>query len=628
MNHFTPLLIILSLLSTPISAQQDSISREAKAIDLEEVVATGTRNPVDSRLLPMTVSVLSQDVLEERGDVSILPTVTAAVPGIFTTQRSIMGYGVSTGSAGGIKCRGVGGTPNTEMLVLIDGLPHYAGLYGHSIADNYQTMLAERVEVIRGPASLLYGSNAMGGVINIVTRQQKRDTIVSEVHLEGGSYYTLDAGATNQIKRGGFTSAVGINYSRTDGHRKNMDFDEYSAYLRLGYEITENWSIGALGDVAYFNSSNPGPIDAPLEDNDMHILRGNASLSVENNYGRTSGAIRVFYNGGRHKIDDGYAADGGIPQTKQYLHTDFMAGVSVYQSVKFYKGNTTTFGFDYQHFGGHAWNEAKADGSTVDIVSKTQYTLAGYVDFRQQIVRWLSLDAGIRFDWHNEAGIAYVPQGGLSFQLPKNTEIKALVSRGFRNPTIKELYMYRPANANLKAESLWNYEISYRQRLLKNRLGLGANIFYLHATNLIETRIVDGRPLNVNTGEMHNAGCEVEIEYDIIKGLRLNANYSYLYMKNPQPAAPEHKLNVALTYHHDRFRVGTDVQYINGLYLTTGSNPQKENYVLWNAHAAYRIWKGLWVNIKADNLLAWQYQTIIGFPMPRTTVMGGVKWGF
>lgn len=621
----TALFLTLILLKLPALAQMDSITKD---ITLNEVVATGTRNIVDSRILPMTVSVLGREILEERGESNILPSITERVPGLFITQRGVMGYGVSTGSAGGIKCRGVGGTSNTDMLVLIDGMPHYAGLYGHSIADNYQTMMAERVEIIRGPASMLYGSNAMGGVINIVTRKQQKDTVISEIHIEGGSYYTLDAGATNQVKRGKFTSAAGINYSRTDGHRKNMNFDEYSAYLRLGYEITNNWSVNAMGDVAYFNSSNPGTVTAPIEDNDMHILRGNATLSIENSYNKTSGAVRVFYNGGKHKIDDGYAADGGTPQTSLYCHTDFMAGVSVYQSFTFYKGNRTTFGFDYQQFGGHAWNERKTDGSTTDIISKTQYTLAGYADFRQQIVKWLSIDAGIRFDWHNQAGIEYIPQGGLSFLFPANTEIKALVSRGFRNPTIKDLYMYRPANAELKAESLWNYEISYKQKLLKNRLVLNANIFYLHATNLIETQMIDGKPKNVNTGEMNNAGCEFEVNFEIIKGLFLNTNYSYLYMKNPQPAAPEHKLNVTLTYHHERFHIGTNVQYINGLYLTTGSNPDKESYVLWNAHIAYRIWRGLWVNIKADNLLAWQYETIAGFPMPRTTIMGGVKWGF
>lgn len=91
-----------------------------------------------------------------------------------------MGYGVSTGAAGGMSLRGIGagvnaaGGPTTSLLVLIDGHPQYMGLMGHPIADAYQSMMAERVEVLRGPASVLYGSNAMGGVINIVTRKMRR----------------------------------------------------------------------------------------------------------------------------------------------------------------------------------------------------------------------------------------------------------------------------------------------------------------------------------------------------------------------------------------------------------------------------------------------------------------------
>ena len=98
--------------------------------------------------------------------------------------------------------RGVGGSsPNAGVLVLIDGMPQYAGLYGHSIADAYQTMLAERVEVLRGPASALYGSNAMGGVVNIVTRQMKEDGAKSHIRLSAGSYGTVQGELTQRIRK-------------------------------------------------------------------------------------------------------------------------------------------------------------------------------------------------------------------------------------------------------------------------------------------------------------------------------------------------------------------------------------------------------------------------------------------
>ena len=140
---------------------------------IDEVVVTGTRNETDIRHLPMTISIVDRQQIEKRYEPSLLPLLTEQVPGVFTTSRGIMGYGVSTGAAGGMSLRGIGGSPTAGLLVLIDGHPQYMGLMGHPIADAYQSMLAERVEVLRGPASVLYGSNAMGGVINIVTRKQE-----------------------------------------------------------------------------------------------------------------------------------------------------------------------------------------------------------------------------------------------------------------------------------------------------------------------------------------------------------------------------------------------------------------------------------------------------------------------
>ena len=184
-------------------------------LSLDEVVVTGTRSSTDPRLLPVTVSVVNETALNEKATPNILHTLTEQIPGIFVTSRGVFGYGVSNGGSGAIKVRGIGGQPNTDVLVLIDGLPQYAGLYGHPIADNYQTMMAERVEVIRGPASLYYGSNAMGGVINIVTHQPKKDTVITSIHAQGGSFGSVDAGITNQLRRGKWTEADGARTRTT-----------------------------------------------------------------------------------------------------------------------------------------------------------------------------------------------------------------------------------------------------------------------------------------------------------------------------------------------------------------------------------------------------------------------------
>ena len=234
-----------------------SMAQMADSLALQEVVVTGTRNATDVRHLPMTVNVLGRQLLTEQHQTSVLPTVMQQVPGLFVTSRSMRGYGISTGAAGGINLRGISGGAG-QLLVLIDGHPQYQGIYGHPISDSYQTLMAERIEVLRGPASVLYGSNAMGGVMNIVTRQVREDGSRTGINLGAGSYGTIQAEASNQLRSGKFSSTISAQYGRTDNHRPRMGFEQYSGYLKLGYDFNEHWNAYIDANVTHFNASYPG----------------------------------------------------------------------------------------------------------------------------------------------------------------------------------------------------------------------------------------------------------------------------------------------------------------------------------------------------------------------------------
>ena len=626
MNTKTKSLALAALLATiNMNAQTDSVA-------LHDVVVTGTRNATDVRLLPMTVTVIGREKLTEQNQPSVLPTVMQQTPGLFTTSRGVLGYGVNTG-AGSLKVRGVGS--GAQLLVLIDGQPQYAGLMGHPIPDAYQTMMAERVEVVRGPASLLYGSNAMGGVLNIVTRQMNEDGVKTDVQVQGGSYGTLQASATNRLKLGQFSSIVGAQYQRTDGHRQNSEFEQLDGFVKLGYEFTPHWK--ALGDlnITHFNNSNPGPVDAPLIDNDFKITRGLASVSLNNDYDRTSGSLRAYFDWGHHNIDDGYTA-GGSPRTALYKHNDYIGGLTWYQSARLFEGNRTTVGVDWQHFGGSAWNENRASGEKTyltkdkegNVVEKQHADeVAGYIDFRQDILSWLTVDAGLRLDHHSVIGTELVPQGGLSFHLTNASDIKALVSKGFRTPTVREMYMFPPATTDLKPERMMNYELSYSQRF-GGKGHFGANIFYIKGENLITTTRIDGRPRNVNMGDFENWGLELTGDYRIDSHWNLNANYSFLRMDTPIEGAPEGKLYIGANYHYGKWTASAGLQNISGLYISTNDELEKANYTLLNAAVSYRVVPCATLFVRGENILAERYQTYDGFPMPKATFMGGVKVSF
>ena len=429
------------------TSSHDTLSLASQIHQIDEVVVTGARQETDVRHLSQTVSVVGRAQIEHSLQPSLLPVLTEQVPGLFVTSRGVMGYGVSNGAAGSISLRGLsGGT--ARLMVLIDGHPQYAGIFGHPIADAYQSFLAERVEVLRGPASVLYGSNAMGGVINIVTRKMQEDGVNTHLHAGYGSYNTLETELTNRIRKGRFSSVVSGSYNRTDGHRDDMGFEQYGGYAKLGYEMTDHWNVRGDVNVTHFNASYPGPVSAPLLDGDQRITRGMTSFALENRYEKTSGGLSFFYNWGDHWINDGYTPSAGeSPQDARFNSHDYMTGISLYQSTQFFTGNRITLGFDWFRYGGRAWNEyvsGEKVGTTSDLVDKQEDELAGYIDFRQDFCSWLTFNAGLRVDHHSRVGTEWVPQAGLAFHLPQAMELKASVSKGFRYPILREMFMFPP----------------------------------------------------------------------------------------------------------------------------------------------------------------------------------------
>jgi len=600
--------------------------------NVDEVVVTGVRNETDQRYTPFTVSQISRQQIESRYTTSLLDVINEQVPGFFSTQRGILGYGVSTGAAGQINIRGIGGSPSTGVMVLVDGHPQYMGIMGHPISDAYQSMLAEKVEVLRGPASMLYGGNAMGGVINIITRRTKVNGVRTDVGIAGGSYGTFTSEAVNRIRKDRFFSVASLSYNRTDGHRANTAFEQISGYLKLGYDLSQNWMMFGDINLTHFNASNPGSVYSPMIDNDQKITRGIASLAVRNNYEKTSGGASLFINWGRHKINDGYQ-EGGSPKEYYFRSKDHVAGANIYQSVSLFEGNRITAGFDLQLIGGNAWNDyeemlgSAGAGRNTTLTDTTMTEVAGYLDFRQDIAEWLTAEAGLRIDHHSVAGTELVPQFGLSFRLLSDMSLKLTAGKGFRNPTLMNLFMFKPANADLKAERIWNYELAFAGKALDNRLRYGLNIYYLKGDNMIQTVAMK----NVNTGEVENYGIELQGAFNINKHWQANANYSYIHKKHDITAVPRHKLYGEINYVNGPFSasVGADwINHLTTLVATDTTEGEQCSYVLVNARIAYRLCRWASLYVKGENLLAQKYEINYGYTMPRATFMAGARLHF
>lgn len=618
------LLLVLSLLPV-VSLRAATPEVVDSLINLNGVVVTANRIYVNRSNVPLSISVIGRKQIESSSESALLPVLSKRIPGLFVTEKGITGFGVSSGSAGIVNIRGVG--QSNKVLMLFDGQPQWAGVFGHALPDTYVASDIERVEVIRGPGSLLYGSNAMGGVVNIITRQHLEQGRRTQARVMYGSYNTQKYMINNGYNIGKFSSFFSVNHDRTDGHRPNSDFYITNGYANLGYKFDEAYKLTGNVSLAKYRTVDPGTVNSPLLDHVMNIFRGTSSFGFENNHEKTSGALRFFYSWGHHKINDGYAP-GENPRKYLFYSDDHNAGVQLYQSFRLLPGNTITAGFDYKNWGGHAWNDS-VNGKLGEIVDKTVNEAAGYTIIQQDF-GILSLNGGIRYEHSSAYSGEWVPQAGFSIRPIKGNVIKGSFSKGYRSPTLRELYIsylpYSKANSNLKPESMLNYELSVGQHFIENRLHTELTGFYIEGKNMIS--LVQRQLSNVN--RFYNSGIEFETNFQAFKNLSFDMNYSYLHTNKPLIAAPKHKLYAGTTYTPGRFIFDVNVQSIFGLYTYVGNTEtdnKKENYTVLNAKISYHlgnIHKGSNLFIKGENLTATRYSINDGYPMPKAIFMGGI----
>lgn len=605
-------------------------------INLQGVVVSANKIQVNRNSVPLSISVIDREEIEASSESALLPVLSQRVPGLFVTQKGITGFGVNDGSAGTVNIRGVG--QGNKVLMLFDGQPQWAGIFGHALPDTYVASDVERVEVIRGPGSLMYGSNAMGGVVNIITRHHKQEGRRTQARIMYGSYNTQKYMVNNGYNIGNFSSFISLNHDRTDGHRPNSKFHITNGFANLGYKINEHYRVTGDLSLAKFKTQNPGEIDAPVLDYLVDVLRGTTSFALENHHEKTSGALRVFYNWGNHEVNDGYEP-GGTPRTYLFRSDDHNTGVLLYQSFRLVEGNTFTAGIDYKNWGGHAWNDS-INGKKGELIDKSVNEVAGYVIMQQDLFDMLSINAGVRYEHNSVFGGEWVPQAGLTVRPFDGNVIRASFSKGFRSPNIREMYMWGAANDELKPENMLNYEVAVGQSFLDGRLYGEVTAFFIDGKNMIESvSVVPGQtyPMkNRNVGTFTNKGIELEGRYQILRNLSMDMNYSYLHTSKPLLAAPAHKLNVGATYSPGRFTFNANVQSVYDLYVRL-ENPAnkisevKENYTVLNARAAYRFGsrdKGLNLFVKGENLTATRYTINYGFPMPKAVFMGGIDVTF
>lgn len=588
---------------------------------LDEVVVTGTNRGVETRLLPYTVSVVGNERLESAGQTQVLSAISGMVPSLFVSERSIFGFGVSNGGSGHIKLRGVGGDRASAVLMMVDGQPQFAGIYSHHIADFYDKEYVERVEVLRGPGSVLYGSNAMAGAINVITKNPHERGVHTSVSSQYGSYNTWLSSVTNTTRFGKFSSLVSASYNRTDGNVKDFDFNQADLYAKIGYDISATWKMTADYTLMHFKGNDPiYPKLSDPESTDIYrqsITRGETSLSAANRYASTSGLIRAYYSYGNHFVDD----------PRHFHSKDDRFGIMAYQNFSPWRGASATVGFDFDTYSGEipvsgGNNHTEGSMSTIGRKSITEYS--PYVTLSQSVMaERLNLNGGLRMANSDKFDTQWIPQFGFALNPGEGFTIKGNLAMGYRNPSFRELYLYRMANPDLQPEKMMNYEVS-AGKYFSRYFSADITAYFSRGADMIQ--VVDNK--NVNTGRFINKGIEITAKSNPLDNLWLYASYSYLHtsLRN-LVGAPKNQyyLGAELTL-WDKLKIAADVKGVGGLYVA--DDVKHQDYALLNLKLTYTICRYADIFTRLENITDARYTINRGYEMPGFTAMGGFKVNF
>ena len=591
----------------------------------EQIVVTASKTGMHRDIAPMNVTVINSRQIGQSTESNILPVISGQIPGMFVTERGVTGFGLAGGSAGKISIRGVGGSDASfPVLLLIDGQPQFMGMMGHALPDTYVSTDIEKVEVVKGPASILYGTNAMGGAINLITRRQQDEGFDFRGRVMYGTFNTQKYTASTGFKKGKLDVTASYNHDQTDGDRPNSDFKIDNGYLRIGYRLNEHFTVDGNVSHSSFKAYDPGSIYAPnpsVFDNKsqwVDIQRTNAYFTLNNQYAKMEGGLKGYYMTGNHAIYDGWRSK------------DENMGISLYQGIRLFKNNLVSMGIDIKKYGGRgeAPSLGARSGEWINVDE-----LGGYVFIQQSLFGRLTLNAGIRYDHHSVFGGTWVPQTGAAFSTGFHSTIKASVSKGFRNPTVRELYLFPPANPLLEPERLWNYELSYSQDFIQGRGNATLTAYAIDGENMITVVPNPNTPppvINMNTGSFYHTGFELDARYRMTDNFSVQLGYSFVDMDTPKVGAPGTQLLLGGQYRVGKFELMSGLQVIGNLYtkVLPVNEMVSESFSNLTAKISYRPARQITVFLSGDNLLNQEYQLQYGYPMPGTTFLTGMNINF
>jgi outer membrane receptor protein involved in Fe transport len=542
---------------------------------------------------------------------TVFDAVEDLSPAIYVTRRGVMGYGISTNGTGDVSIRGVGGAPNTDVLMVLDGRPDFQGEMGHTLPDFYSLSNAGNIRVIEGPASVLYGSNAIGGAIEVQPREPGANAEF-ELTSSLGSFMTgqhrLYAGIRRQHSL--YTFSSGINH--TDGDRAYSAYRSQDGSLGANYSLSRIWTAKLDGNYGHFYVQDPGPVtNAGYARNYASVGRGSFSADLANSAPLLTGYTRIYSTWGRNFISDGFRS------------TDRITGGRIYQTIPLPHSIAMDFGADLVNYGGLArqFNGTNYGGEH-QINDDAGFVRAHYAPSAKSL-----FNAGLRYQANSQFGNIAVPEFGALWHASNRITLSGAISRGFRNPTIRELYLFPAPNSSLKPVHEWNYQATAQARITGALVGW-TTFYYANMSNQILTLGKYPNMQLTNSGKAINKGVENNLRWALYRRVSMVGGYAFLRSTSLAPYVPGNKANLGMDVDLKRAFLHIGVQAIGRRYSDATSTTQMGGYTEASLKLSVPITKRLSFFGTADNLFNHRYQAYTGYPMPGANGSGGFVMHF